>query len=152
MIIFGLSNKQKTLGEGDFYCPRCGTRRYYRHQQTQRYFSLYFVPLVPLGKRGEFIVCQSCGMAFGLEVLKLKVPAARPRSLSDVMNHIEDDLKQGTPGEYVIRELTAAGLDIEVAIKTLEPYLQAGRKSCANCGLTYLYTITTCSSCGRSLS
>ena len=34
-----------------------------------RFFTLYFIPLIPMGRAGEFIECQSCAGTFAKEIL-----------------------------------------------------------------------------------
>ncbi len=69
MIIFGTRSADKTIGSGTFYCPRCQANFPYLHKRVRQYFSLYFIPLIPLGTLGEQIECQQCGSPYGLEVL-----------------------------------------------------------------------------------
>jgi zinc-ribbon family len=151
MIIFGMGSKHKKIGEGDFYCPHCRGRQYYFHKKAKRYFTLYFIPLIPLNDLGEFIECQTCKSTFSMEVLSLKTPPAPPRNLAQIMNHVAADLQHGTPVEYLIRDLTRAGLDLDIAMKTLAPYLANGKKVCAGCGLTYTQDAVKCVGCGKEL-
>jgi tellurite resistance protein len=47
---------------GDFACPGCGgLQRPYARIAVKRYFTLFFVPLIPLGQVGEYIECRNCG-------------------------------------------------------------------------------------------
>lgn len=154
MIIFGLRVRHKTLGEGEFFCPKCQAKRAYHHKRATRYFALYFVPLIPVGTLGEYIECQACGTAFEPAVLNAKGPATRPLppvNLAALLNGLADRLKTGVPVEYLMRDLTAAGLDRDVALKMIEPHLSAGRKTCPTCNLTYAASVTTCAECHHPL-
>ena len=154
MIIFGTRVRHKVVGEGQFYCPKCQTRRAYQHKKATRYFALYFVPLVPMGQSGEFVECQTCGTAFEPGVLQLKAPPQSRLSQGDLaalLNTLPDRLSAGTPAEYLVRDLTRAGLDRNVALGMIEPHLAAGRKTCASCGLTYAAAVTHCTECGQAL-
>lgn len=53
MIIWGSKMRYKTLGEGEFYCPRCAATRRYLHKSARRFFTLYFIPLIPMKDMGE---------------------------------------------------------------------------------------------------
>ena len=75
MIIFGTRTSNSRAAAGFFNCPRCSSQRSYTHQVAKRWFTLYFIPVIPLGKAGEFIECDACGGSFGLEVLQFD-PAA----------------------------------------------------------------------------
>jgi len=150
MIIFGTTARRKTIGSGQFYCPHCQTQRSYERKQAKRYFTLYFIPLIPMGDLGEFIECQTCHMAFSVDVLKLK-PSVKKLSLAEMMNRVKGLLDDGMPVEYLIRDLTAAGLDREVALQTVNTHLGEARKHCPDCGLTYSPAIATCTECGKPL-
>lgn len=47
----------------------------YSHKRVRRFFTLYFIPLMPLDLHGEYIECQRCGGTYTLEVLNFD-PAA----------------------------------------------------------------------------
>ena len=151
MIIFGTRPKTKTVGTGQFYCPRCQSQRAYERKQLQQYFALYFIPLIPVGKGSEFIECQTCGAAFELSVIDYKVPEPKP-DLAAMINSIKPRLESGVPAEYLVRDLTALGLERDMARTMVEAQLGAERRFCAACGLTYASTITICPVCQGSLA
>jgi hypothetical protein len=159
MIIFGTRMRYKTLGEGQFYCPKCQQTRAYVHKQASRYFALYFVPLVPMGSLGEFVECQTCHTTFKPDVLQqgsvLRAAAAANKiraSLASQINALPDRLSSGTPVEYVLRDLTAAGLDRTRAQEMIALHLNGERRRCEACGLTYAGTVTACAECHGPLS
>ena len=59
-IVFGWRGITYTIGKGSFHCPGCGCQQMYRHRRSRRFFTLYFIPLIPLDKIGEFVECQIC--------------------------------------------------------------------------------------------
>lgn len=69
MIIFGTRTMSSTRGGGAFNCPRCGLSRQYRHVGVNRWFTLYFIPVIPMGSAGEYVECTSCAGTFGVEAL-----------------------------------------------------------------------------------
>jgi hypothetical protein len=75
MIIWGWRTCESVAGEGHFSCPVCRTQQRYRHLAYNRYFTLYFIPLIPLGRAGEQVECQGCFGRFIPEVL-FAFPAA----------------------------------------------------------------------------
>ena len=75
MIIFGSRTLTSSQGGGAFHCPRCGMQRDYDHKQLNRWFTLYFIPCIPLGSAGDYVECVSCGGTFGAEILSYD-PAA----------------------------------------------------------------------------
>jgi hypothetical protein len=76
LIIFGRRTTTKTITAGSFTCPRCGPGRGYEHKQVNRWFTLYFIPVIPLGTVGEYVECQGCAATFGPEALRLALPNA----------------------------------------------------------------------------
>nr|HEX4313201.1 zinc ribbon domain-containing protein [Kofleriaceae bacterium] len=77
LIIFGRRTMQHTAGHGAFDCPRCGPGRQYVHKKVKRWFTLYFIPVIPLGTVGEFVECSSCAATYGTEIIAHALPQAR---------------------------------------------------------------------------
>ena len=69
MIIFGTRGVRSTKATGNFNCPQCETDRGYRHRKVTKFFTLYFLPLIPLGSRGEYVECNHCKGTFVTRVL-----------------------------------------------------------------------------------
>ena len=69
MIIFGTRGVKSTIKQGQFNCPQCETDKNYKHKKVTRFFTLYFIPIIPLGKVGEFVECQQCKGTFISKVL-----------------------------------------------------------------------------------
>ncbi len=69
MIIFGVRTRESAVGEGTFACPQCRTQQRFRHLVHKRWFTLYFIPLIPLGRRGEQVECQACFSRFAPEAV-----------------------------------------------------------------------------------
>jgi hypothetical protein len=57
IIIFGSKVRYKTLSTGQFYCPQCKARRDYELRQARNWFSVYFIPVIPLNQIGELVTC-----------------------------------------------------------------------------------------------
>ena len=76
-IIFGTRGINSTRDSGTFYCPSCRADRQYRHRVARRFFTLYFIPLIPLDKLGEYVECGTCMTTFKPEVLHLDNRAER---------------------------------------------------------------------------
>jgi hypothetical protein len=150
MIIFGTKVRKKTVKSGTFFCPRCRTMRAYNHQKGTRYFTLYFIPIIPMGDVGEFIECDVCAGMFQLDVLKMKAPQPKP-DLAGMLNTLKQRLASGVPIEYAVRDLTAAGLDLDTARKTIDNAIGTERNKCKTCGLTYAPSIVTCTECQGTL-
>ncbi len=76
MIIFGSKGVESNMGSGVFFCPNCGGDQRYWHKHVRRYFTLYFIPLIPLDKIGEIVQCTGCGQTWDPEVLTFDPQAA----------------------------------------------------------------------------
>ena len=70
MIIFGTRGITYTKDSGGFHCPECGSPESYSHKRVRRFFTLYFIPLIPLDLHGEYIECQRCDNTYKLDILK----------------------------------------------------------------------------------
>lgn len=72
MIIFGFSVFYifGLIGTGQFACPNCGGDREYQHRTARRFFTLFFLPVIPLDKVGEVVQCQTCKVRFDPVVLQ----------------------------------------------------------------------------------
>jgi hypothetical protein len=70
MIIFGLSVFWFGAAEaGVFHCPRCGGDRHYRLKVGRRWFTLFFLPVIPLNEVARAVECQTCKGKFETAVL-----------------------------------------------------------------------------------
>jgi len=69
MILFGTRGVTTKAANGHFYCPSCASENAYVHKKVRRFFTLYFIPVIPLDLVGEYIECQVCKDTFKKEVL-----------------------------------------------------------------------------------
>src|SRR4051812_35418195 len=67
MIIYGTRTIYSTSARGGFHCPRCQMQRQFAHRAGRRWFTLYFIPIIPLWSAGAYIQCSSCGGEFAEE-------------------------------------------------------------------------------------
>ena len=70
-IIFGTRGVKSTIKEGKFACPQCQSFTQYKHKKVTKFFTLYFIPLIPLGSQGTYVECQQCRNTFIERVLEL---------------------------------------------------------------------------------
>lgn len=84
MIIFGTTTINTTRDTGSFNCPRCSTAREYRRKAANRFFTLYFIPLIPMGTAGTWIECASCGGTYAEEVLYYNPEAERAEMIQQI--------------------------------------------------------------------
>jgi uncharacterized tellurite resistance protein B-like protein len=69
MIIFGTRGVKSTIKSGVFNCPQCDLSKQFRHRKVTKFFTLYFIPLIPLGSNGEYVECTCCKGTFIPRVL-----------------------------------------------------------------------------------
>jgi hypothetical protein len=150
MIIFGTKAKFETISQGMFYCPHCQAQRSYSLKRGKKYFSLYFIPIIPMGDLGEFVECDACGITYAPAVLTRKVSKPQPDAVR-LLNNIKRQLDNGIALEYVVRDLTGEGLDRDVADNLVNTVAGEDRRRCPECDLTYVASITQCQECGTML-
>lgn len=64
MIIYGWRGLTSTIENGQFHCPQCSSQQSFRLRQVRNFFTLYFIPVIPLNVAGRFIECQTCKGTF----------------------------------------------------------------------------------------
>ena len=60
VIIYGFRAVRWTTGEGQFFCPTCQSTASYRDRDVRLWFTLYFIPVVPLWRQGRVVACRGC--------------------------------------------------------------------------------------------
>lgn len=99
MLIWGWKTIFRVVGNGVFSCPTCGADRNYQRRKAQRFFTLFFIPLIPVKTLGEFIRCTHCKNDFRESVL------ARPTAAQF------SDLLQNTVRGVMVHVLRSGGWD-----------------------------------------
>ena len=149
IIIFGSKVRYKTLSTGQFYCPQCKARRDYELRQARNWFSLYFIPVIPLNQIGEFVTCLTCGTNFQKDVLSLPIPSNTP--LDRFAREAQADMDSGTPIEMARQKLINTGLSRDLVDQVVAQAAGPDRKHCPNDNLTYRATAQRCAQCGAPL-
>jgi hypothetical protein len=81
LLIFGLRVFYRAVGQGVFHCQRCGGDREYRHRAGRRWFTLFFIPVIPLNRVGDHVQCTICGTRYRMDVLSLPTTAQMQEAL-----------------------------------------------------------------------
>lgn len=63
-IIFGSKVVEKQKQNGQFHCANCQSEQNYSLVEYKKYFSLFFIPLIPLSNQGEGVKCFGCRQVF----------------------------------------------------------------------------------------
>ena len=105
LIIFGLRVFYRTIAQGTFYCRRCGGDRQYRQRSGRRWFSLFFLPVIPLNSVGEHVQCATCRTRYVTDVLNQPTTAQMQAALPAGMRAaVSAMLRSGDPASPVSRQ------------------------------------------------
>jgi hypothetical protein len=116
IIIWGLRVVWSTIATGVFHCRKCGGDRNYRLRSGRRFFTLFFIPIIPLNKVGEHVRCETCKTRYVTEVLKAPTAAAMQAAVTDgVRGMVAIMLQAGDPSNVAARSkaimvVTGAGV------------------------------------------
>jgi len=55
---------------GTFRCPKEGDSRAYEIRRVNRWITILYIPVIPLGTRGTYVKCTSCRGKFPLSTLQ----------------------------------------------------------------------------------
>ena len=80
IIIFGTKPVERSVGSGSFHCPTCQSDAPYNQRRIRQVFTLYFIPVFPLGSGTELIRCGRCGSEYPSDVLQWGHDQARSAS------------------------------------------------------------------------
>ncbi|MEO0561068.1 MAG: TerB family tellurite resistance protein [Chloroflexota bacterium] len=76
-VVWGTRGITRNMDTGSFYCPGCRQERVYKHKSVRRFFTVYFIPLIPMNKLGEYVECQVCSGTYNLDVLQIDMSEQR---------------------------------------------------------------------------
>jgi len=60
-------------------CPNCGDWRNFREVRWRNYFTLFFIPLFPVGPERQGYTCPACGLTLGVEAAQASVSVQETR-------------------------------------------------------------------------
>lgn len=92
-IIFGTRGIRSTMQEGQFYCPQCDGQTRFKQKKVTQFFTLYFIPLIPLGNKGSYVECQSCRNTYIDRILETR-PEIDITDLPETKERIESPKPQ----------------------------------------------------------
>ncbi len=81
IVIWGFKVLFKTIGEGQFHCPSCGVDRRFEHRRGRRWFTMFWIPIIPLKVAGDIVECSVCKKRYGESVLALPTSAETATSI-----------------------------------------------------------------------
>jgi hypothetical protein len=105
LIIFGLRVFYRTIAQGTFHCRRCGGDRQYRRRSGRRWFTLFFIPVIPLNSVGEHVQCTTCRARYVTDVLSQPTTAQMQEALPAGMRAaVSAMLRSGDPASPASRQ------------------------------------------------
>ena len=105
LIIFGLRVFYRTIAQGTFHCRRCGGDRQYRHRAGRRWFTLFFIPVIPLNAVGDHVQCTACRTRYVTDVLSQPTTAQMQAALpAGMRGAVAAMLRSGDPSSPVSRQ------------------------------------------------
>ncbi len=64
LLIWGFKTLLAVLSRGRFHCPRCDMDTDYELVRPRRWFTFFFIPLIPLKWSEQYVRCTRCKGAF----------------------------------------------------------------------------------------
>lgn len=143
-IIWGSKYLSKTVGSGVFYCPQCDdTGRDYAEKAFREWFTLYWIPVFPIGGPKPVIECESCGGQFQPDVLEMEPPSESER----FTNKLFRSLEAGMPLSKAKAKLGELGMDANAANGWIETFTKDQSWECPQCRESYVDAVKKCPEC-----
>jgi hypothetical protein len=150
MIIWGSKGKTKTIGRGQFMCPRCQQLRSYEHKQVGKYFTLYFIPLFQTSNLGEYIECKVCLTPFEKSVLDYD--SGLQNEMQELLESIQKQLDSGLPVNIIYDNMIKEGASEDLANNVIAIATKGKLKVCNKCRIVYSASLSFCANWGNILT
>jgi hypothetical protein len=159
IILYGTRHRNSILSGGEFTCPNCHTLKGYSLTRRQSWFTLFFLPIFPVGSSFEYVECRACGKHYDQEILKFHPPAEATRSGSFVQGAADTDKNLVFARESLLRgvslnmtqfRLQERGLRPEQAEAVVRSLCHGEPRRCT-CGRRYHPDIAWCEDCEADL-
>lgn len=125
LLIFGFNVRFKTVSSALFFCPVCGGDRDGALRVARRWFTLFWLPVIPLRTVGEVVECATCGTRFDPEVAHAPTTGEIARVLDDAIRALTAMIV--ATGDRSDPNLRAAAISAITAVERAygEPALEA---------------------------
>jgi hypothetical protein len=81
IVVWGFRVRRKTLSTGTFFSPATGKDGPYRLVQARRWFTFFWIPLIPLKVIGTYVECGESKKLYEPSVLDLPTNASLTEQL-----------------------------------------------------------------------
>ena len=143
-IIWGSTGRTKTVGGGTFYCPQCDdVDMVYVEKTVRTWFTLYWIPVIPMGGPKPFVECEECGGQFETKVLELEPPSESERFLNTLFRSLES----GMTLREAEAKLAEIGMDAAAARGWIETFTKDKSWECETCRDSYVRAVAKCPTC-----
>ena len=85
LLVWGFKVRYSDAGNGTFYCPHEGGDRPYTVKQARKWFTFFWIPLIPLKELGQFVECSGCERGYDEKVLTNPTSAELMDNLANAM-------------------------------------------------------------------
>ena len=107
IILFGSKNVKRTEGTASqAACPRCNQLGTIVGKTAQQWFTIFFIPIFPMGSRTHFTECTQCKAQFGLSINELtrRLAGAEQQS-NQAAIQMYNSLRQSPANSITLNEL-----------------------------------------------
>jgi hypothetical protein len=146
IIIWGTRGMDSNVETGEFNCPVCGEKQEYTLKEIKPYFTLFFIPIFPVGGGERYVRCDGCGEAFREDVLEYE----QPRGVDRFAARVHEDLTSGVPVKDIQDKLTRSGVTEAEALDLIDRVCGGRIKTCS-CGRQYHPEVAKCNLCGAAV-
>ena len=109
LLIFGIRIRFRTVATVAFFCPRCGGDREGLGRTARRWFTLFWIPVIPLDQVGEVVECTTCRTRFEPAVAEAPTSAALSEILGNAVRVLTAMVvRTGDPTDPVLRAAAVA--------------------------------------------
>lgn len=111
LLIFGVRIRFRTIATVAFFCPRCGGDRQGQRRTARRWFTLFWLPVVPLDQVGEVVECATCRTRFEPAVADAPTSAALSEILGNAVRVLAAMVvRTGDPTDPALRAAAVASV------------------------------------------